>query len=140
MNMLKMNKIFKPVIVIAAGSLLLGACTTLPPSGPNVMVLPGTGKTFDQFRYDDNACRQFAAYQTGVTPQNAAADSGVRSAAVGTLIGAVAGAAIGGGQGAAVGAGTGLLLGSTAGAGAANQSADGAQRRYDTGYVQCMYA
>ena len=135
-----MKKIFKPVMTIAAGSFLLSACTTLPPSGPDVMVLPGTGKTIDQFRYDDNACRQFAAEQTGGTPQDAAVDSSVRSAAVGTLIGAVAGAAIGGGHGAAVGAGTGLLLGSAAGAGTANQSAYGAQRRYDTGYVQCMYA
>jgi hypothetical protein len=30
-------------------ALLLGACTTLP-TGPSVMVLPGTGKNFDQFR------------------------------------------------------------------------------------------
>lgn len=127
-------------MAIATASLLLGACTTLPPSGPNVMVLPGTGKTFEQFRYDDDACRQFAAYQAGIAPQDAAVDSGVRSAAVGTLLGAAAGAAIGGSHGAAVGAGTGLLLGGTAGAGAANQSAYGAQRRYDTGYVQCMYA
>ena len=30
----------------------LGACTTLP-TGPNVMVLPGVGKPFDQFQVDD---------------------------------------------------------------------------------------
>jgi hypothetical protein len=129
-----------PLTALVAATLLLGACTTLPPSGPSVMVLPGTGKTFDQFRYDDNDCRQFAAQQTGITPDNAAVDSGVRSAAVGTLIGAAAGAAINGGRGAAVGAGSGLLFGSAAGSGAAATSAYDAQRRYDVGYTQCMYA
>ena len=128
------------LLALLAASALLGACTTLPPSGPSIMVLPGTGKTFDQFRFDDNECRLFAAQQTGITPQNAAVDSGVRSAAIGTLIGAAAGAAINGGRGAAVGAGTGLLVGGSAGAGAASESAYGAQRRYDVGYTQCMYA
>ena len=120
--------------------LALGACTTLPPSGPSVMVLPGTGKSFDQFRYDDQGCRQFAAQQTGVTPGDAALDSGTRSAAVGTLLGAVAGAAINGSRGATVGAGTGLLLGGSAGVGSSDLSAGRVQRRYDMGYTQCMYA
>ena len=130
----------RPVSAVLIAASLLGACTTLPPSGPSVMVLPGTGKSFDQFRYDDNDCRGFAAQQTGITPENAAVDSGVRSAAVGTLIGAAAGAAINGGRGAAVGAGSGLLLGSAAGSGTASGSAYDAQRRYDVGYTQCMYA
>src|SRR5450830_423710 len=91
--------------------LLVGACTTLP-SGPGVMALPGTGKSFDQFRADDLDCRQFASAQVGGTaPNQAALDSGVKSAAVGTLVGAAAGAAIGGSSGAAVGAGTGLAVG-----------------------------
>jgi hypothetical protein len=132
--------ILKPATAVVAAGVLLGACTTLPPSGPSVMVLPGTGKTFDQFRYDDNECRQFAAQQTGITPDNAAVDSGARSAVIGTLLGAAAGAAINGSRGAAVGAGTGLLLGGSAGAGAASSSAYGVQRRYDVGYTQCMYA
>jgi len=69
----------------------LGACATLP-TGPAVMVLPGTGKTFDQFRFDDGACRQFSYEQVaGVTPSRAAEDSGVRSAAVGAALGAVVG-------------------------------------------------
>ena len=123
-----------------AFTLALGACTTLPPSGPSVMVLPGTGKSFDQFRFDDDGCRQFAAQRTGVAPGNAAVDSGVRSAAVGTLLGAAAGAAINGSRGAAVGAGAGLLIGGSAGAGSADLSASGVQRRYDMGYTQCMYA
>jgi len=118
----------------------LGACATVP-TGPAVMVLPGTGKNFDQFRFDDGACRQFAYDQVaGVTPSRAADDSGVRSAAAGTLLGAAAGAAIDGSSGAAVGAGVGLLFGGLAGAGAAERSAYGAQYRYDVAYQQCMYA
>ena len=118
----------------------LGACATMP-TGPAVMVLPGTGKNFDQFRFDDGACRQFAYDQVaGVTPSRAADDSGVRSAAAGTLLGAAAGAAIDGSSGAAAGAGVGLLFGSLAGAGAAERSAHGAQYRYDIAFQQCMYA
>ncbi|GAC1421337.1 MAG: hypothetical protein NVSMB6_23020 [Burkholderiaceae bacterium] len=130
----------KPWLAVGSSALLLGACTTLPPSGPSVMALPGTGKSFDQFRYDDVDCRQYALQQAGVTPHTAAVDSGVRSGAVGTLLGAAAGAAINGGRGAAVGAGTGMLFGGAAGVGAADQSAYSAQRQYDMGYTQCMYA
>lgn len=120
---------------------LLGACATLPPSGPSVMVLPGTGKNFDQFRADDYECRQFASAQIGgATAEDAQVDSAVKSAAVGTVVGAVAGAIVGGHRGAAAGAGTGLIVGSAAGAGAAQGSAGSLQRRYDIGFVQCMYA
>ena len=129
-----------PRLLLLIALLGLGACATLP-TGPAVMVLPGTGKNFDQFRFDDGACRQFAYDQVaGVTPSRAADDSGVRSAAAGTLLGAAAGAAIDGSSGAAVGAGVGLLFGGLAGAGAAERSAYGAQYRYDVAYQQCMYA
>jgi len=80
----------------ALTAFLLGACVTMP-SGPSVMVLPGTGKSFDQFRADDMDCRQFANFQVGGTDANqAATDSALKSAAVGTVLGAAAGAAIGG--------------------------------------------
>jgi hypothetical protein len=111
------------------------------PSGPSVLVLPGTGKSFDQFRGDDYMCRQFAFGQVGgVTPNQVAVASGVGSAAIGTAVGAAAGAAIGGGEGAAVGAGGGLLAGSAVGAGAASSSGYVAQERYDMSYIQCMYS
>jgi outer membrane lipoprotein SlyB len=120
--------------------LLLGACTTIP-VGPSVMALPGSNKSFDQFRADDADCRQYAQHQVGgATANENAIDSGVKSAATGAVVGALAGAAIGGGQGAGVGAGVGLLAGSAAGAGAGQVSGYGAQRRYDNAYVQCMYA
>jgi hypothetical protein len=43
--------VFLPMVVF------LGACSTLP-TGPNVMVLPGVGKPFDQFQVDDMVCRR----------------------------------------------------------------------------------
>lgn len=125
---------------LLATALLLAGCTTIP-TGPSILVLPGSGRSFDDFRADEVLCRQYAHDQvSGVTANQAAVDSGVKSAAVGTVVGAAAGAAIGGGRGAGVGAGAGLLLGSAAGADAASASGYGAQRRYDNGYIQCMYA
>src|ERR1700704_3796888 len=127
---------FSPLLL----GVLLGACVSMP-KGPSVMVLPGTGKSFDQFRYDDVECREFANVQVGgASPSDIAADSAAKSAAVGTVIGAAAGAALGGRSGAAAGAGGGLLIGSAAGAGAGETSAYGLQRRYDYAYIQCMYA
>ena len=118
----------------------IAACTTIP-TGPSRMALPGTGKSFDQFRADDAACRQYALENSGATPQQIQEVTGVKSAVIGTAIGAAAGAAIGGtGRDAGVGAGVGLLMGSVAGAGTAEQSGYVMQRRYDDGYTQCMYA
>ncbi|MCW5581156.1 MAG: hypothetical protein KIS72_07440 [Luteimonas sp.] len=119
--------------------LSLAACVSLP-SGPSVMVLPGTGMSFEQFRQDEFQCRQYASEQIGQTPEGASDSSGLRSAAVGTAVGAVAGAAIGGRRGAGVGAGTGLVVGSVAGANTAQVSGYEAQKRYDNAFIQCMYA
>lgn len=133
-----MSKLLRVSPLVAL--LLLGACTTIP-TGPSVLVMPGTGKSFDQFRGDDADCRQFALGQVGgATANETAIDSGVKSAATGAVVGALAGAAMGGHQGAAVGAGVGLLAGSAAGAGAGQASGYGSQRRYDNAYIQCMYA
>ena len=121
-------------------ALLLTACVTVP-EGPSVMVLPGSGKTFDQFQLDDYSCKQFAkASIGGSNAQQAATESGVKSAAVGAAVGAAAGALMGGHEGAGTGAGAGLAVGALAGTGAAQSSAGNLQQRYDTAYVQCMYA
>jgi hypothetical protein len=129
-----------PRLALIASLSFLGACSVMPP-GPSVMALPGSGKTFDQFRADDNSCRQFAFQQVGGTTTNqAATNSAVGSAVVGTALGAAVGAAFNGGSGAAVGAGAGLLAGSLFGAGNAQGSAYDVQRRYDYAYLQCMYA
>jgi hypothetical protein len=127
-----------------AVALLLAGCATLP-TGPSVMVLPGTLKTFDEFQTDDAVCRQWAALQTGTSRKRAASESAVSGATVGTLLGAAVGAAFGAlagdpDIGAAVGAGTGLLGGTAAGAGTAEASAYEVQHRYDIAYMQCMYS
>ena len=131
------------VVVVGVGAVaLLAGCVTTPPTSPSVTVLPGTSKSFDQFRSDDGECRQYAYYQSGgPANEDAMANSAVGSAAVGTVVGAAAGALIGGGRsGAAVGAGTGLLVGSSYGASASGATWYELQRRYDIAYVQCMYA
>lgn len=120
--------------------LLLAACVTVP-EGPSVMVLPGSGKSFDQFQVDDYTCRQYAKQSIGGTnAQQAATESGVKSAAVGAAVGAAAGALMGGHEGAGTGAGAGLAVGALAGTGAAQGSASNLQRRYNAAYIQCMYA
>jgi len=126
-------------IAIAAAT-LLGACATAP-TGPSVLVLPGSAKSFEQFRADDYECRQYAGFQVnGTTPDRAAEQSGVKSAAIGTAVGAVAGGLLGGHDGAASGAGAGLIVGALAGTGAAQGSQRSAQQRYDHAFQQCMYA
>lgn len=119
---------------------LLAGCVTIP-DGPGILALPGTGRTFEQFRADEADCRQYASAQIGgQKPNQAAVDSGVASAAVGTAVGAVAGGALGGSQGAAAGAGVGLAAGALAGTGAGQASGRSLQQRYDFAYQQCMYA
>jgi hypothetical protein len=130
-----------PLLSLAPVVLALSACTVMP-TGPGVMVLPGPGKSFEQFRFDDTNCRQYALAQVGgVTANQAATSSAVGSAVVGTAVGALAGAALGGDhRAAAAGAGVGLLAGSSIGAGNAQYAGRGSQRGYDVAYVQCMYA
>ena len=124
--------------------LALGACATLP-TGPSVRVMPGPGKTFEQFQAEDAICRQWAAQQIGISPQETVNQNVATGAVVGTAVGAALGAAIGAASGnpaagAAIGAGSGLLVGTASGANAGNAYGWEAQRRYDNTYVQCMYA
>jgi hypothetical protein len=121
-------------------AMFLGACATVP-TGPDVMALPGTGRTFDEFRADDLACRDYAFQQIGgKTRAEETNNESLRNAAIGTAIGAVAGAVIGGRDGAAIGGGSGMIIGSVAGSESARSGSMGGQRRYDIAYVQCMYA
>lgn len=127
-------------LTLSAATLLLGACASVP-TGPGVLVLPGTGKSFDTFRADDHECKMYAHAQVGgKTAEQAGTDSAVKSAVVGTAIGTAAGALIGGHQGAAVGAGVGLAGGSLVGAGESHAAAGTLQQRYDYAFTQCMYA
>jgi YmgG-like glycine-zipper protein len=130
----------KTLAAIAA-ALLLAGCATPPPAGPGILVLPGTGKNFDQFRFDDQECRGFAHAQVGGrTAEQAANDSAARSAVVGTVIGAAAGGLIGGTEGAAVGAGLGLAGGALVGSDTSRYAGGSVQQRYDYAFTQCMYA
>jgi hypothetical protein len=58
-------------LVHSASTMLAGlfvsACTV---TGPNVLVLPGEGSTFEQFQGDDTACRRVASGQDGQTSQS----------------------------------------------------------------------
>lgn len=117
---------------------MLTGCAHMP-SGPSVMVLPGSQMSFEQFQNDDYVCQQYAAGRVGASPNQAAADSGVGSALVGAAVGATAGAALGGGGGAAIGAGTGLVAGSMVGMGEGRGAAYATQEGYDNAYIQCMY-
>ncbi|RFC39591.1 MAG: Glycine-zipper containing OmpA-like membrane domain-containing protein [Candidatus Nitrotoga sp. CP45] len=129
-------KLFSMLVVVFG----ISACTSIP-AGPGMLVLPGTGKSFNQFRFDEDDCRQYASAQVGGrTANQAATDSGVKSAVVGTVVGVTAGALLGGNSGAGIGAGSGLLIGSAIGAGTGDSSGYNLQQRYDFAYVQCMYA
>ncbi len=128
----------KSAIAIALLAVLAGCATT--PTGPSVLVLPGTGKSFDQFNRDEVYCRDYAMRGVGgQSPGKVSNDATVKSAVTGTAIGAVAGAALGGHEGAAVGAGTGLLFGSAMGGETGRYERSGTQTRYDNSYIQCMY-
>jgi hypothetical protein len=129
------------VILVAAA---LSGCATIP-SGPGVMVLPTPGKSFEAFRADDLACRDWAAFQSGATPADTVNQNIAGGAAVGALMGAGLGAAIGAasgnpGTGALIGAGVGALGGTAVGSEAGYAAGADAQRRYDFAYQQCMYA
>lgn len=127
-----------------AAALLLAGCAASIPAGPSVLVLPGNGKDFEQFKADDAVCRQWALRQTGTTPAQAASNEAVSGAAVGTVVGAATGAAVGAASGqaatgAAVGSGVGLLGGTAVGAESGAAAQWSVQRRYDIAYMQCMY-
>lgn len=136
----------KPGIFIIAliSVFAMTGCATIP-SGPSVQVYPGSDKPFDEFQVDDAACRAWAGRGIGLTPDEIRNQSTTSGAAIGTILGAGFGALIGSvsgnvGAGAAIGAGSGLLIGSATGADSGRVYGYEAQRRYDTYYLQCMYA
>ena len=138
------RNIINIIVFLSLALVMVAGCATVP-RGPSVMALPGAGKTFEQFQADDAICRQWAAQQIGLSPQETISKNTATGAVVGTVIGAGLGAAIGAasgnaGAGAAIGAGSGLLAGTVTGANAGQFYGWEAQRRYDIAYTQCMYA
>lgn len=126
-------------LVAALSALSLGGCATMP-SGPSVLVLPGSGKSFDQFQTDNAVCRQYARSQVGINANQASKHNTLLGTGIGALLGAALGAAAGGGRGAAIGAAGGAVAGTVVGAGSGSSAAYDTQTRYDNAYEQCMYA
>ena len=134
----------RSIVVPVSAIVVLAGCVSVP-VGPTVRVLPGSQKSFEQFRNEDIGCRQYAQATLGPEPGQSASNAAGANAAAGAAIGAAAGAIIGAasgqaGPGAAIGAGTGLLFGSAAGSNSAGYSSYAMQRNYDTAYMQCMYS
>lgn len=131
---------FNKTALYAALGLALAGCVSTP-VGPNVAVMPGPGKPFDQFQADNAECMAFARQQIGVNPSEVAQGQVVTGALAGAALGAASGALLGHGHGQAESmAGAGLIVGSAVGANAGNLSTYSLQRRYDIAYQQCMYA
>lgn len=125
-------------IILCTTALIIAACASTP-MGPTVRALPGKGKSFDQFQYDQATCKQYADDQTRGQAE-AANQTGFFEGAGGTLLGAGLGAAIGGGRGAAIGAASGAVAGTAVGATTSGQKQHSIQQQYNDAYVACMVA
>jgi hypothetical protein len=123
---------------VVALALVLSGCAETP-MRPTVQVMPGPGKPFDAFQYDQASCRQFAEQSVAGQAQNAN-NRAVGAAALTTVLGAGLGAAIGGGRGAGIGAASGALGGAGFGAAGSSNQQLGIQQQYDNAFAQCMYA
>jgi hypothetical protein len=129
-----------PVIVVVG----LGGCASIP-TGPTVMVLPGRGRTLEQFQGDDLFCRQWAAQQVATKPAAASEQTVAMSADTGIPVEADPGSATGAAadnpaEGPPIGAGSGLVGGTAVGLDASRAEVGSVQWRYDVAYEQCMYA
>ena len=123
--------------VVVLGLVLSGCAQT--PLGPTVQVMPGPGKSFEAFTFDQAGCKQYAESSVAGQAQNAN-NRAVGAAAIGTVLGAGLGAAIGGGRGAAIGAGSGAIAGTGVGMGSSSNEQYGIQQQYDNAFAQCMYS
>jgi hypothetical protein len=125
-----------------AGLLLAGCAQT--PMGPTVQVMPGPGKSFEAFQYDQASCRQFAEQSVAGQAQSAN-NQAVGAAVLTTALGAGLGAATGSawhaaGTGAAIGAGAGAATGAAIGSNMSANAQMGIQQQYDNAFSQCMYS
>jgi hypothetical protein len=123
--------------VAVLGMLISGCAQT--PLGPTVQVMPGPGKSFDAFQYDQAGCKQFAEQSVAGQAQNANQRALV-GGLITTALGAGLGGAIGGGSGAGIGAASGAVAGGAFGAAGSSGAQGGIQQQYDNAYAQCMYA
>jgi outer membrane lipoprotein SlyB len=122
-------------LVTAAATALSGCVST--PMGPNIPSSPGAGKSFEAYQQDETACEDYA-HQHVAGQAEAANNTAVGTALIGTALGAGLGAAVGGGRGAAIGAGSGAVVGSAVGADESGGAQMTIQRRYDIAFAACM--
>jgi hypothetical protein len=132
-----------PKAIFAAALLAALAGCAAPPQAPNVRIMPGPGKSFEAFQYDQAGCKNYASDQVGGQAESSnrkslgtAAVTTVGGAAVGALLGSLGGNM---GTGAAIGAGAGLGAGALMGAGSNSNEQGAIQQRYDNAFAQCMY-
>ncbi|MHB8622776.1 MAG: hypothetical protein ACYC9J_03780 [Sulfuricaulis sp.] len=132
---------FSKSVLGAALAVALAGCASVP-VGPTINVMPGSGKPFDQFNADNAVCREYASQQLGANPNEVARNQVLTGALAGAALGAVSGEIMGHGRSgpAQSMAGMGLLMGSAVGAGAAGESSNNLQYRYNLAYAQCMYS
>jgi hypothetical protein len=123
---------------VAGLGLFLAGCAQTP-LGPTVQVMPGPGKSFETFTYEQAGCKQFAESAVAGQAQNAN-NRAIGAAALTTALGAGLGAAVGGGYGAGIGAASGAAGGAGIGAGMSSGEQYGIQQQYDNAFAQCMYA
>ncbi len=130
---------FKTVLIGSISIGLLSACVSAP-TGPTITIMPREGKSFEEFKKEDEECRSFAA-QAVKDGNTAALKEGAISAATGAAIGAAAGALYQGGSSRNVGTGAaiGMVGGAAVGAMGASSKEAQAQTQYNTAYQQCMY-
>ena len=89
---------FKPKYLLLLAPLLVTACSSVP-TGPSVNVMPGPNTTFEQFKADDEVCREYAVERIGDDPSSYDTASTITSAAGTPASGAAAGAVTGKGYG-----------------------------------------
>lgn len=115
---------------------LLAGCAT-EPMGPTIPVMPGPNKSLEAFQADEATCEQYASQRVAGQVE-AANNTGIGEALLGTALGAGLGAAVGGGRGAAIGAASGAVVGTAVGANTTGWAQMSVQQRYDVSYAQCM--
>ena len=130
------------ILSVGIAAALAGCAAT--PMGPTVQVMPGPGKTFDAFQYDQASCKSYASAQVQ-GQADAANQRAVGTTALTTIVGAGLGAAVGGafgnaGAGAAIGAASGVGTGAAIGANGTSYAQMSIQQQYDNSFSQCMYA
>src|SRR5215472_5913600 len=90
------------IVATTVAAALLSGCVTQP-MGPTIPVMPGTNKSFEAFQADQATCEQYASQRVAGQTE-AANNTAIGQALIGTALGAGLGAAVGGGRGAAIGA------------------------------------